>query len=99
MQSNPVRSFLVANTFIGSLPADAVDTLMKAVLKLCWKSSSGSARGSGRSLACRGHSARGPAEAKRAEESQSDVNRKSESGICGTKLWNIARRFSQTIWP
>ncbi|SRR5579871_696394 len=30
MQANAVRSFLVANTFIGSLPTDAVDKLMKA---------------------------------------------------------------------
>ena len=30
MQTDSVRRFVVANTFIGSLPADAVDTLMKA---------------------------------------------------------------------
>src|SRR6266850_1412280 len=29
-QTDSVRRFVVANTFIGSLPADAVDTLMKA---------------------------------------------------------------------
>jgi CRP/FNR family transcriptional regulator, cyclic AMP receptor protein len=30
LQTDSVRSFLVANTFIGSLPADAVEALMKA---------------------------------------------------------------------
>jgi CRP/FNR family transcriptional regulator, cyclic AMP receptor protein len=36
LQTGSVRSFLVANTFIGSLPVDAVDALMKAGHVRCY---------------------------------------------------------------